>query len=417
MSHTPSTQHYDVIVIGGGPSGMMAAGFAAARGRRVLLIEKNERLGDKLKITGGGRCNITNAEEDRERLLRHYGAAKDFLYSPFSQFGVKDTFDFFEKRGLPLVVQERKRAFPTTERAEDVFRVLEKFIREGGVTLRTGARVTKILTEEGSIVGVQVGKEKLYTESLVIATGGLSHPELGASGDGFSWLRSLGHQVQEPSPDIVPLAVRESWVKEVSGSSLSFMKITFFCDGVKQFSKKGKILFTHFGISGPLILNSAREVKNLLRSGVVTAQIDAYPGTDLGSLEKDLVKTFDKNKNKTLKNILPEIAPHGLAPALVTLLSSLGLDTKVHSITKESRHHIAVLLKALPLTITRLMGFDRAVVSDGGVLLSEMDLKTMRSRIHPNLYVTGDLLNITRPSGGFSLQLCWTSGYIAGQNA
>lgn len=395
---------------------MMAAGFAAARGRRVLLIEKNERLGDKLKITGGGRCNITNAEEDRERFLQHYGTAKDFLYSPFSRFGVKDTFNFFERRGLPLVVQERKRVFPKTERAEDVFRVLEKFIREGGVTVRTGVRVTKILTEEGSVVGVQAGKEKLFTESLVLATGGLSHPELGASGDGFSWLRLLGHQVQEPSPDIVPLAVRESWVKEISGNSLSFMKITFFCDGVKQFTKKGKILFTHFGISGPLILNSAREVKSLLRSGVVTARIDAYPDTDLGSLERDLVRTFDRNKNRTLKNILPEIAPHGLAPALVILLSSLGLDTKVHSITREHRHRIALLLKALPLTIIRLMGFDRAVVSDGGVLLSEIDLKTMRSRIHPNLFVTGDLLNITRPSGGFSLQLCWTSGYIAGQN-
>ncbi len=416
MSPVPS-QKYDVIVVGGGPSGMMAAGFAAARGRRVLLIEKNERLGDKLKVTGGGRCNITNAEEDRERLLRHYGIAKDFLYSPFSLFGVKDTFTFFEKRGLPLVVQERKRTFPATERAEDVFRVLEIFIREEGVVVRTDSRVTKILTKEGEITGVQVGKEKLCTESLVLATGGLSHPELGASGDGFAWLRSLGHQVQEPSPDIVPLAVRERWVKEISGSSLSFMKITFFCDGVKQFSKKGKILFTHFGLSGPLILNSAREVKSLLRSGVVTAQIDAYPDTDLGHLEKNLIKIFDAHKNKTLKNVLPEIAPHGLAPALTILLSSLGLDTKVHSITKEYRHRIAILLKAFPLTITRLMGFDRAVVSDGGVLLTEMDLKTMRSRIHPNLYITGDLLNITRPSGGFSLQLCWTTGYIAGQNA
>lgn len=416
MSSAP-LQKYDVIVIGGGPSGMMAAGFAAARGRRVLLIEKNERLGDKLKATGGGRCNITNAEEDRERLLRHYGAAKDFLYSPFSQFGMKDTFRFFEERGLPLVVEERKRAFPKTQKAEDVFRVLEKFIRRSGVKVKSGGRVTKILTDEGKIIGVLVGKEKLYAASLILATGGLSHPELGATGDGFAWLRSLGHQVIEPSPDIVPLAVKERWVKEISGASLSFMKISFFLDGVKKFTKTGKILFTHFGLSGPLILNSAREVKGLLRAGTVTAQIDAYPDTDLGSLEKNLVKIFDKNKNKTLKNILPEIAPHGLAPALALLLSSVGVETKVHSITKENRHHIAVLLKALPLTITKLMGFDRAVVSDGGVVLTEIDLKTMRSRIHPNLYVTGDLLNVTRPSGGFSLQLCWTTGYVAGQNA
>jgi predicted Rossmann fold flavoprotein len=201
------------------------------------------------------------------------------------------------------------------------------------------------------------------------------------------------------------------------------MKITFFLDGVKKFSKKGKILFTHFGLSSPLILNSSREVKYLIQTGgIVTATIDTCPDTDIGSLEKQVIKILDQNKNKVLKNTLPALAPDGLAPALITLLAKkpwpgrLDLEKKVHSITKDERRVIVDLLKALPLTITGLMGFDRAVVSDGGVELSEIDLRTMRSRLHPNIYVTGDLLNISRPSGGFSLQLCWTTGYVAGRN-
>lgn len=429
-------ENYDVIVIGGGPSGMMAAGIAGEKGQRVLLLEKNERLGDKLKATGGGRCNITNAEEDKEVLLRHYGKAKDFLQSPFAQFGVADTFKFFESRGLPLVVEARKRAFPATQKAEDVFRVLQNFMKKGGVTVKTGAKVVKLIKDNDqkvigvilaprSLGGVGSAKEQYYAKNFIFATGGLSHPELGAAGDGFTWLRSLGHTVKESSPDIVPLAVREKWVKDLSGVSLSFMKITFFLDGVKKFSKKGKILFTHFGLSSPLILNSAREVKYLIQTGgIVTAQIDTCPDTDIGSLEKQVIKILDQNKNKTLKNVLPEISPDGMAPACLALLSNAGrpaskkldLAKKVHSLTKEERRVIVDLLKALPLTITGLMGFDRAVVSDGGVELAEIDLRAMRSRLHPNIYVTGDLLNISRPSGGFSLQLCWTTGYVAGRS-
>ncbi|MFA5023011.1 MAG: aminoacetone oxidase family FAD-binding enzyme [Candidatus Paceibacterota bacterium] len=421
---------FDVIVIGGGPSGMMAAGIAAEKGKRVLLLEKNERLGDKLKATGGGRCNITNAEEDKEALLRHYGKAKDFLQSPFAQFGVADTFKFFETRSLPLVVEARKRAFPATQKAEDVFRVLEKFMRAGKVTIKTGTKVVKLIKDnDQKVIGVitaggpalrsfSEAGVKYFASNFIFATGGLSHPELGATGDGFTWLRSLGHTVKESSPDIVPLAVKEKWVKDLSGVSLSFMKITFFLDGVKKFSKKGKILFTHFGLSSPLILNSAREVKYLLQTGgTVTATIDTCPDTDIGSLEKQVIKILDQNKNKSLKNALPEISPDGLSPAIITLLAKkLDLEKKVHSVSKEERRVIVDLLKALPLTITGLMGFDRAVVSDGGVELAEIDLRAMRSRLHPNIYVTGDLLNISRPSGGFSLQLCWTTGYVAGRS-
>jgi len=407
---------YDVIIIGGGASGMTAGIFAGMKGKKVLIIEKNKSLGEKLKITGGGRCNVTNAELDTKALLSHYGDAEQFLYSPFSQFGVKETFDFFEKRGLPLVIQARKRAFPKTEKAIDVFNVLKKDLEKYKVSFRFGCVAKKIIHKKGKIEGILTNQGTFTANSYICATGGMSHPETGSTGDGFNWLKDLGHNVKTPSPTIVPIATKEEWSKVLSGLSLSFMKITFFLEGKKAFSKTGKILFTHFGISGPLILNSAKEVGDLLQAGKVTATIDAYPHTDLGALERNIINTFDKYKNKVLKNVLKEITPEGFSPGFRMLLPEEMLETKVHSITKEQRKIIVHLLKELPLTITQLMGFERAVVADGGVILSEIDMKTMRSKVISNLFVTGDLLNITRPSGGYSLQLCWTSGFVAGNN-
>jgi predicted Rossmann fold flavoprotein len=409
---------YDLIVVGGGASGMMAAGRAAERGLSVLLLEKNKRLGEKLRITGGGRCNITNAEDDEHVLLKKYGKAEQFLYSLFAQFGVKETFSFFESRGLPLVVQARKRAFPHSEKAGDVVRVLEAYLKKGGVEVRTNAPVTKVATKDGAITGVWCGKDEYIASDYLFATGSLSHPETGSTGDGFAWLRELGHSVQKPTPTIVPLAVKEQWVKDLAGTSLSFMKITFFVEDKKSFALTGKVLFTHFGLSGPLILNNASKVSDLLYSGTVTATIDAYPHTDLGALEKKVISAFDANKNKALKNIVKEFVPAGTYKGIVTLIAEhMDVLTKVHSVTKEQRKMIVRLLKALPLTIEGLMGFDRAVVADGGVELGEVDMKTMRSKKISNLLVTGDLLHINRPSGGYSLQLCWSTGYVAGSNA
>lgn len=408
---------YDVIVIGGGASGMMAAGRAAELGKKVLLLEKNKNLGEKLKITGGGRCNITNAEEDEHVLLSHYGQSKNFLYSPFSQFGMKDTFSFFEGKNLPIVVQARKRAFPKTEKAWDVFKVLEKYLIKGKVDILSNAKVTKIVGKAGKIEKVLASNKEFTANSYILATGGISHPETGSTGDGFKWLRDLGHKVEDPTPTIVPLAVADAWVKELSGTSLSFMKITFFTNGKKSLALKGKVLFTHFGLSGPLILNAAGKVADMLHDGVVTATIDAYPDTDIGTLDKKITKVFDANKNKIFKTAFKEIAPEGTVFALLPMLKNIPQDMKVHSITREQRREIVDLLKALPVTITGLMGYDRAVVADGGLSLKEIDTKAMRSTLYRNLYVTGDLLHISRPSGGYSLQLCWTTGYVAGSNA
>ncbi|MBI4281592.1 aminoacetone oxidase family FAD-binding enzyme [Candidatus Uhrbacteria bacterium] len=410
------SKYYDVIVVGGGAAGMIAAGVAAARGKHVLLLEKNASLGEKLKITGGGRCNITNAEYDPHVFLKHYGEAEKFLYSSFSQFGVPETFQFFESRGLPLVVQARSRVFPKTERAYDVFKTLKRNCEKMGVEVRTGCAVKKIIHAKDKIVGVETEQGILRAKSFIVATGGISHPETGSTGNGLQWLKDLGHTVKAPTPTIVPLRVADAWAKSLAGVSLSFMRITFFCEGKKQFSKLGKVLFTHFGLSGPLILNCAGEVSDLLQDGRVTATIDAFPDTDLGSLEKQIVKIFNANKNKALSTVFKLIAPDGTAEAIATLLPDIHFTTKVHSVTKESRKKIVDLLKALPVTITSLMGYDRAVVADGGVVLPEIDQRTMRSKRFHNLYIIGDLLHINRPSGGFSLQLCWTTGYVAGSN-
>ena len=407
---------YDVVVIGGGASGMMAAGRAAERGKSVALLEKNTAVGKKLDITGGGRCNITNAEFDKHAFAKHYGSAEQFLYSALSQFGVQSTFDFFEKLNLPLVVEARKRAFPQTQKAPDVTRALKGYMARHGVEIIASAPVRELHVEGGRITEAVAARGTYVAENFIVATGGASHPETGSTGDGFTWLSALGHSVQAPTPTIVPLKLREEWVKALAGVSLSFMKITFFLGGKKAFSKTGKLLFTHFGLSGPLILNSAGKVAELLKGGDVTAAIDMYPDTDFAALERQILAKLDANKNKDFKNVLDDIVPHGMARAILEMLKLPDSHIKSHSLTKEDRKRLVHILKGAPVTVLGLMGFDRAVISDGGVPLKEVDTRTMRSLIVPNLYLTGDVLHINRPSGGYSLQLCWTTGFVAGSN-
>ncbi len=408
---------YDVIVLGGGASGMMAAGQAAARGKRVLVLEKNARLGAKLAITGGGRCNITNGEPDEQKLLAHYGAAKPFLHSAFAQFGVRDTFSFFESRGVPLVEQAHHRVFPRSEHAEDVVRVLQEYLVAGGVTVHCSKAVEQIHILNNRISGVTAGGQKITATSYILATGGFSHPETGSTGDGFTWLRMFGHTVQEPTPTIVPLAVEDAWIKKLAGTTLRDVRIMFYLNGEKREVLKGNILCTHFGLSGPLMLNAAGRVADMLHEGTVTASIDLYPQEDIGALDARIVGVFDANKNKALKNVWNEIAPLGSESALTPLLEGIDAGGKVHSTTKEQRRVIVDTLKALPVAITGLMGYERAVIADGGVALDEIDMRTMRSQKIDNLLLTGDLLHISRPSGGYSLQLCWTTGFVAGTHA
>jgi predicted Rossmann fold flavoprotein len=418
---TQSNIQYDVIVIGGGASGMMAANVAAEQGKKVLLIEKNKKLGEKLAISGGGRCNITNAEKDERILLSKYGSAEKFLYSTFAQFGMEDTFEFFKAQGLPLIVEANKRAFPETEKAADVVRVLRNYMTKQKVEVHLGKPVERFIIKGGRIQSVVAGSESFFAESYILATGGVSHPETGSTGDGFIWLKELGHTVRKPTPTIVPLAISEKWFKELSGTTLTHAKCSFYLSTngevpVKKFGCTGNILITHFGLSGPTILNTAGKVADLLYEGAVTAHIDLYPKVDIGTLDAEMVEIFSRNKNKALRTVLKELMPKGIVEAVLEQLA-IDPERKVHSVTKDVRRKIIDFIKEIPVTVTGLMDFDRAVIADGGVPLTEMDMKTMRSEKIQNLFITGDLLDISRPSGGYSLQLCWTTGFVAGRNA
>jgi predicted Rossmann fold flavoprotein len=416
-SYRMNLNHYDVIVLGGGAAGLMAAGTAAARGKRVLLFEKNKQLGRKLRITGGGRCNIMNAEKELTKLLAYYGSGEKFLYSAFSEFGVVETRHFFESRALPLITEARNRVFPKSQKASDVVACMTRFVEKRGVDVRLGTPVRQVVVGERGIERVIATGREYTATSYILAAGGLSHPETGSTGDGFEWLRSLGHTVHQPTPTIVPLRATNPWVHALNGKVVPQVKITFRQEGVTRFSVVGDILLTHFGISGPTILNCSGKVADLLHEGPVTATIDLFPTHNIGELDTLLRTHLEAHKNKLLKNIAPEFLPPGTSDVLLAHVEGVDPEKKAHSVTREERRAMVDAFKALPLTITGLMGFDRAVVADGGVPPAELDMRTMRSRKVSNVLVVGDLLHIPRPSGGYSLQLCWTTGYVAGKHA
>ncbi len=412
---SPSTT-WDLAVIGGGPAGMMAAGRAAERGLKVVLLEKNDGLGKKLLITGGGRCNVTNAEFDDRALLAKFKDSGKFLFSAFSQHSVKESMDFFYTRNMPTKIENEKRVFPLSNTAKSVWETMVKYLKDNNVTVRSNAPVKGFVqSKPGHIDGILLkNDETIKAKSYILATGGKSHPETGSTGDGFTWLKSLGHTVTEPSVSLVPIKVAEPWVKKLSGFSLPNAKITIFQNGTKQGrAKTGKILFTHVGMSGPAILNMSSEIGELLKYGEVMLSLDILPDHDYSTLNEALQKLFAKESNKKFKNAIGELIPSSLISAVVEK-SGINPDTFCHSVTREERLQLVKVLKDMPIRPTGLLGTNKAIITSGGVALEELDWRTMRSKKIDNLHIIGDLLDIDRPSGGYSLQLCWTTGWVAG---
>ncbi len=413
-----SSHIWDIIVIGGGPAGMMAAAIAGGRGKRVLLLEKNASLGKKLLITGGGRCNVTNNKPDIRTMQAQYKGAGKFLFSLFAQHGVKESITWFESRGVVLKEENDGRLFPVTDSAKTIFDVLVTEMKKNRVTIRTKAGVQRIDRDKKNArytITLENG-DTLSTVSCVIATGGTSRPETGATGDGYPWLKKLGHTIVANNFSLVPLTLKDTWTKKLSGLTVPQVKLTLFSDGKKLSTHEGKLLFTHVGVTGPTILNLSKTVGELLAHSDVTLMLDLFPHLDAGALKTFIGRTFTEHSNKKLKNVLGELIPNTLASALLKELSIEG-DTPCHSVTREDRTKLTLFLKAVPLHVKGLLGEDKAIVSSGGVPLTEITMKTMESTIAPHIYVVGDLLNIDRPSGGYSLQLCWSTGFVAGSNA
>lgn len=424
----------ELLVIGGGPAGMMAASTAAEHGAKVVLLEKNEELGRKLLITGGGRCNVTNNEVDFRLLASHYSEAQDFLYSAFSQYAVQETLDFFHTHNMETKVEARNRVFPISDSAQSVWNVLVDRLHKYKVQIVSNAHVTTITTDNDLFV-VRVKNmitsetSELHAQKVIVATGGKSRPETGSTGDGFVWLKQLGHTIVEPKSILVPIATRTEWVPRLQGVTLEDVKVTVWQDG-KRFDPtstgggvkkvkgglRGRVLFTHFGLSGPLILNMSRDIGDLLHYGDVQVQIDLFPDSDHGMLNKKLQELFFEHAKKKIKNVLGEIIMPSVAPIIIDIWG-IDPETLGSSITREDRMRLIGVLKALTVEVSHLLDENNAVVTSGGVDLREIDFKTMMSRTVNGLYIVGDMLNVNRPSGGFSLQLCWTTGYLAGISA
>ncbi len=408
---------FDIAVIGGGPSGMIAAGRAAELGANVVLLEKKEKLGRKLLMTGKGRCNLSHAEFQSRKFIKGFGKNGNFLLSTLSVFNVEDTINFFEQQGLKTKIERGKRVFPSTNKAHSVLGVLIKYLRKGKVTILPNTKVVSIKVIEGEIDYLFLNKKRrIKAKKYIICTGGKSYSVTGSTGDAFKWAKKLSHSVISLRPALVPLRTKEKWVKEVQGLGLKNVEISIFQDNQRKEKMFGEALFTHFGMSGPIILKMSKKIGEFLEKGTVELKIDLKPALSFTELDKRIQRDFKKGSKKMFKNSLSNLMPNRLIP-LVVRFSGIDSSKYVSGITKEERHGLVMTMKGIKLRITSLLDLNKAMMTSGGISLKEIDSKTMKSKLIKNLFFAGEVIDLDGTTGGYNLQMCWSTGYVAGQSA
>ena len=408
-------REYDVIIIGGGAAGLMAATTAAGRGRSVLVAEKNRQMGKKLLITGKGRCNITN-NCDIDTLMQNIPTNHKFLYSAFRRFGPAETMDFFESRGLSLKTERGNRVFPVSDRSADVLSVLIKACKQCHVDFLE-ATVEELLLEGNTVKGIACAGSIYHAKSVIVATGGKSYPQTGSSGDGYRFASSVGHTVIPTVPSLVPLVIAEPWCKELQGLSLKnvTLMVRDLDSGKEIYRELGEMLFTHYGISGPLVLSSSAHMKKM-RPGKYAVLIDLKPALEEKQLDSRLLRDFEKYKNRDFSNALDDLLPQKLIPVMIRL-SGIAPDKKVNQLSKEERKRLISLCKGMPMTVERFRPIEEAIITSGGVNISEINPKTMESKLCSGLFFSGEVLDVDAYTGGFNLQIAFSTGYLAGCNA
>ena len=405
-----------ILVVGGGAAGMMAAVTAARRGKNVLLLEKNEKLGKKLFITGKGRCNLTNSAEVEE-LFNAVVSNPKFLYSSFYSFTNDQVIGFFEELGVKTKVERGGRVFPESDHSSDVIRALEQEMKRLGVRISLGTEVKEILTEDGRAKGVRLSSGRTITaDAVIVAAGGLSYPSTGSTGDGYRFARECGHKVTDLSPALVPMEVKEWYAKELMGLSLRNIGIRITDGKKKLYEEFGEMLFTHYGVTGPVILSASSIVGKKLKEHPLTLHIDLKPALTEEQLDKRVLREFEANHNRQFKNAVDSLFPAKLKPVAIEL-SGIPEEKKVNEVTKEERLHFVRLIKDFSMTLTGLRGYHEAIITKGGVSVKEIDPGTMESKLVKGLYFAGEVLDLDAVTGGYNLQIAWSTGYLAGANA
>ena len=404
----------EILVIGGGAAGMMAAVFAARAGAEVTLLEKNEKLGKKVYITGKGRCNLTN-DCDPDEFLAQVPRNPRFLYSALSFFSPRDMMALLEENGCPVTVQRGKRVFPSSEKASDVTRALTAVLRKENVSIRLNCGVRRLKAENGRIAGAELEDGSfLPADAVILACGGLSYPSTGSTGDGFRFAEALGHTVTPPSPVLVGLETEETWPRSLQGLSLRNVTLSLVYGKKALYSELGEMLFTHFGISGPLVLEASCHLPQPAKG--CRLFIDLKPGLTREQLDARLRRDFSEAGKKQLKSVLPGLLPASFA-AIFPGLCGISPDLPCSQVTAAQRESILNLLKSLPLTVRAPRPLDEAVVTRGGVSVKEIEPGTMRSKLFPNLYFAGEMIDVDAHTGGFNLQIAWSTGALAGQSS